>query len=261
MDTKMTAFVTSSILGFFCSRSTQMRYELWTHNSYIFVTSKRVAYSVGCTWNSITLETAEHEKHSFQLLHLAVKMSILKLFTCTWEQFNLVKSQNSPDNHTRNDHFSVCASPFLHLTSDHHHALSMCSCGTDLVPNSSADPFFNNSRAHIFLLANTSFIQVTCITHLTLIYVSSHCCQIVFTSEFVTESNWTLKSNLWGMHIKRQIQISLHVHTTQIYPDDKIWCGWHCLQWKIIGMSQHVTSVIMNDVWKRKVTAEDRSIM
>lgn len=72
-----------------------------------------------------------------------------------------------------------------------------------------------------------------------------------------------VKSNLSGMHINRQIQImySQHAHATQIYPDDKIWCGWHCLQWKIIGMSQHVSSIIMNDVWKRKVTAEDRGIM
>lgn len=71
------------------------------------------------------------------------------------------------------------------------------------------------------------------------------------------------KSNLWGTHINRQIQITegLHAHTTQIYPDDKIWCGWHCLQWKIIGMSQHVSGIIMNDVQKRKVTAEDRGIM
>lgn len=62
--------------------------------------------------------------------------------------------------------------------------------------------------------------------------------------------------------VNRQIQIaeSLHARTTQIYPDDKIWCGWHCLQWKIIGMSQHVSSIIMNDVWKRKVTAEDWGI-
>lgn len=67
------------------------------------------------------------------------------------------------------------------------------------------------------------------------------------------------KSNLWGMHVNRQVQItaSPHAHATQIY---QIWCGWHWLRWKIIGMSQHVSNIIMNDARKRKVTAEDRGV-
>lgn len=63
-------------------------------------------------------------------------------------------------------------------------------------------------------------------------------------------------------HINTQIQImeSPHENAAQIHPDDKIWCGWHRLQWKIIVMSQHAACIMVNDVWKRKVTAEDQAL-
>lgn len=121
-------------------------------------------------------------------------------------------------------------------------------------------------------LFNVSHVYITCIFFIYSYYIyhsfnSDICilpmlphCDCIWICFWVALN---AKSNLYGMHINRQIQImeSLHAHTTQIYTDDKIWCGWHCLWWKIIGMSQHVSSIIMNDVRKRKVTAEDRGIM
>lgn len=90
-------------------------------------------------------------------------------------------------------------------------------------------------------------------------------CQIVSTSELFSLPSWIKceTASAGQPHKHRQIQItaSQHENMTQIYTDDKIWRAWHWLQWKIIGMSQHVSGVMVNDVCTRKVTAEDRGIM
>lgn len=135
--------------------------------------------------------------------------------------------------------------------------------GEDLVPISLANSRLNESHAHIL----TFFPPCKHLVCSFYIYHSSNGDICIFPPLPDCVYDWicfwvelSTKSNLWGMHINRQIQImgSPHAHTTQIY---QIWCGWHCLQWKIIGMSQHVSSIIMNDARKRKVTAEDRGIM
>lgn len=73
--TKMTAFVTRSILLF---AAKALKYN----KSYLWLLSlEQQEHTVyGALQNSIILESATHDKHSFQLLHLSVKRSILKLF-------------------------------------------------------------------------------------------------------------------------------------------------------------------------------------
>lgn len=88
-----------------------------------------------------------------------------------------------------------------------HHTRSLCSRGVDSVHHSCANSPSNDSHAFMLffflplplslrLHTNTSFIHVTYITHLVVIYGFSHRCQIVFTSEFVLGVELNAKSNL-----------------------------------------------------------------
>lgn len=147
-------------------------------------------------------------------------------------------------------------------------ALSRCKLGTQTcrLAHSRTHTLFIQLFLFMFFFFTHSLILF--ISHLhacifCLLMPDCVCIWIPLFLFFLCGTELTAKSNLQDSHINRQIQImeSPHENTTQIYPDDKIWCGWQCLQWKIIGMSQHVSSIMVNDVQKRKVTAEDWGIV